>query len=152
MAEKDSVFFTNLSDLRSSLSDNNEQKYKLDLHDDEDDFFVEDYEGQLSVDVFDKGTDIVVKSTIAGVRPEDLDISIHDDLLTIRGKRTLDQEVEEKNYYYRECYWGGFSRSIILPEEVQADKIEAGLKNGVLTIILPKANKTKVINIKVEKD
>lgn len=110
-----------------------------------------DYEeGQLSIDVYQTPDSIVVKSTIAGVRPEDIDISINNDLLTIRGRREMIERIREENYLYRECYWGSFSRSIILPVEVEAEKIEAYLENGVLTVALPKAKSAKQISIKVK--
>jgi HSP20 family protein len=107
-------------------------------------------EGQLSIDVFEEDGNLVVKSTIAGVRPENIDIAINHDMLTIRGKREEIKKAAEENYLYRECYWGSFSRSIILPFEVRADKVEAELENGVLTITLPKAKITKEISIKVK--
>lgn len=114
-------------------------------------WFGNDYnEGQLSIDVFQTDKNIVVKSTIAGVRPDDLDISLHNDMLTIRGKRQMDEEIAEEDYLYRECYWGAFSRSVILPCEVKADKIEALLENGVLTVILPKAKVVKQKEIRVK--
>lgn len=112
----------------------------------------EGYEGQLSVDVYQTSESVVIKSTIAGVRPEDIDISIQNDMITIRGQRQKEEEVEEENYFYQECYWGGFSRSIILPIEVRTDKIDAVLKDGVLTITLPKVKKSKAITIRVKKD
>jgi HSP20 family protein len=106
-------------------------------------------EGQLSIDVYQTPDTLVVKSTIAGVKPEDIDISINNDMLTIRGKREHDKTIKEDAYLFRECYWGSFSRSIILPVEVETDKIEAILENGVLTVILPKARSAKQISIKV---
>ncbi len=113
----------------------------------------DDYSGQLAVDVYQTDDDIIIKSTIAGVRPEDIDISINNDMVTIRGKREKDHEVADENYYYRECYWGGFSRSIILPCDVKVDRIKASMKNGVLTIILPKATKvSKVTVVKVKEE
>lgn len=112
-----------------------------------------DYAGQLAVDVFQTKDEIVIKSTIAGVRPEDIDISINNDMITIRGKRDKDHEVADEDYFYRECYWGGFSRSIILPCEVKIDRIKAAMKNGVLTITLPKATKvSKVTVVKVKEE
>jgi len=111
----------------------------------------EDYEeGQLSVDVFQTKDAIVIKSTIAGVKPEDIDISINNDMVTIRGKREIDETISEDDYFYQECYWGGFSRSIILPVEIMPDKVDASLKNGVLTVTLPKAKKSQAFNIKVK--
>lgn len=94
-------------------------------------------EGQLSVDVFRDREDLVVRSTVAGVKPEDVDISMHGDLLTIRGKRRSEREVEEHQWFYRECYWGSFSRTIVLPYEVQTDRAKASLKNGVLEVRIP---------------
>ncbi|MFA7319543.1 MAG: Hsp20/alpha crystallin family protein [Parcubacteria group bacterium] len=109
----------------------------------------EDGEGQLTIDVYQTDNDVVIKSTIAGVKPEDLDVSIVNDMITIRGERRRDDEVGEENYYYQECYWGGFSRSIILPVDVLADKIEASMKNGILTIKMPKADNTRTKKIQV---
>ncbi|PLX24650.1 hypothetical protein C0580_04585 [Candidatus Parcubacteria bacterium] len=106
-------------------------------------------EGQLSVDVYQDKSNIIIKSTIAGVEPEDIDITFDNDMITVRGKRKKDLTVDEGDYFYQECYWGGFSRSIILPVEVQEEKIKATIKNGVLTITLPKA-KRKDVNIEVE--
>jgi HSP20 family protein len=111
----------------------------------EDDF----EEGQLSIDVFETPNQIVVKSTIAGVKPENLDISINEDILTIRGERQAEEKIKEEDYLYRECYWGAFSRSIILPCEIKPNKIKADIENGVLTIVLPKEKPSKEINIKV---
>ena len=107
-------------------------------------------EGQLSVDVFQTPDHIVIKSTIAGVKPDDIDIAINNDMITIRGERTQEHEVEEEDFFYQECYWGAFSRSIILPVEVKAEEVEASLKNGVLTIKLPKAKKSKSIAVRVK--
>lgn len=106
-------------------------------------------EGQLSIDVYQTPSKLVIKSTIAGVKPENIDISINNDMLTIRGKRLCQEEISEENYLIKECYWGGFSRSVILPVEVEAEKVEATLDNGVLTVILPKAKNAKQISIKV---
>jgi len=111
----------------------------------------EDYEeGQLSIDVYQNAGNIIVKSTIAGVKPEDIDISLDNDMLTIRGKRTMEIKVRDEDYLYRECYWGNFSRSIILPVDVIPEKIEATLENGVLTVVLPKAKQSKQVMIKVK--
>jgi len=106
-------------------------------------------EGQLSIDVYQTPDKLVVKSTIAGVKPENIDISINNDMLTIRGKRELIEKISEDNYLIKECYWGGFSRSVILPVEVDAESVEAALDNGVLTVTLPKARNAKQFSIKV---
>ncbi|PIP26443.1 MAG: hypothetical protein CO140_02340 [Candidatus Moranbacteria bacterium CG_4_9_14_3_um_filter_40_7] len=107
-------------------------------------------EGQLTIDVYQTESDIVIKSTIAGVKPEDLDVAINNDMVTVKGERKSEEQVPEENYYYQECYWGKFSRSVILPVDVLAEKIEASMKNGILTIRLPKAdvNKTKKIQVR----
>lgn len=110
----------------------------------------ENYDGQLSVDVYQTEKDIVIKSTIAGVKQDDIDISLNDDMITIRGIREPQEEIQKEDYFYQECYWGGFSRSIILPVEVRSDKAEAVLENGILTITLPKVNKIKTTTIKVK--
>ena len=106
-------------------------------------------EGQLTIDVYQTDTDIVIKSTIAGVKPEDLDISITNDMITVKGERKNEEVVEGDNYYYQECYWGSFSRSVVLPVDVISEKAEASLKNGILTIRLPKADTTKTKRIQV---
>ncbi len=106
-------------------------------------------EGQLTIDVYQTDDDIVIKSTIAGVKPEDLDVNINNDMVTIRGERKQEEEVDQENYYYQECYWGPFSRSVILPVEIVAEKAEATMKNGILTIRLPKADTTKTRKIQV---
>ena len=107
-------------------------------------------EGELSLDVYQTPTEIVIKSTIAGVNPEDLKISLHNDLLTIKGKREEDATIKEEDYFYKECYFGSFSRSIILPAEVDNHKVDAVLENGVLIITLQKINSNK-IEIKTKK-
>jgi len=109
----------------------------------------EDAEGQLTIDVYQTDNDIVIKSTIAGVKPEDLDVAINNDMVTIKGERKNDDVIPADSYYYQECYWGGFSRSILLPVDIISDKAEASLKNGILTIRLPKADVTKVKKIQV---
>jgi HSP20 family protein len=106
-------------------------------------------EGQLTIDVYQTDNDIVIKSTIAGVKPEDLDVSINNDMVTVKGERKNEEVVENGNYYYQECYWGGFSRSVLLPVDVIPEKADASLKNGILTIRLPKADTTKTKKIQV---
>lgn len=111
---------------------------------------VTEEEGELTLDIYDKGDSIVIQSTVAGVKPEDLDISITNDSVSIRGKRERMEEVEEKNYYYKELFWGTFSRSIILPEEIEEDLAEATIKHGLLTIRLPKKKRGIVQKLKVK--
>ena len=109
-------------------------------------------EGQLSVDVYQTKDNIVIKSTIAGVKPEDIDIAIDNDMITVRGERKEEESVKDDDYFYQECYWGSFSRSVVLPMEVKPDEAEASLKNGVLTVVLPKAKKNKSVAVKVKSE
>lgn len=111
----------------------------------------ESEEGQLTLDVYQDGDDIVVKSTIAGVRPEDLDVTINNDMVSIQGERKRDEEVLDSSYYYQELYWGSFSRSVILPSEVDPEKSEATMENGILTVRLPKKSAAEKKKLKVEK-
>lgn len=110
----------------------------------------EEQEGQLTVDVFQDDENIVIQSTIAGVAPDDLDVSITNDMVTIRGERRQPYEIDTEDYFYQECYWGTFSRSIILPIEIDSDRAEAKIKNGVLTIRIPKANAAMTRKLKVK--
>ncbi len=129
-----------------------EDEYEEEEDETEEDWTDEEYheEGQLSIDVYQNKKELIIKSTIAGVKPEDIDIAINNDMLTIRGKREMITEIEEEDYLFKECYWGAFSRSVILPVEVQANKIDATLENGVLTVILPKAKVNNQVSIKVK--
>jgi len=104
----------------------------------------EESEGQLAVDVFHDQERIVIKSTIAGARPEDLKISLHNDLLMIKGRRDVGEDVAEENFLFKECYWGPFSRSIILPAAVENKRVEAEIENGILTITLYKSAPSKI--------
>jgi len=106
-------------------------------------------EGQLAVDVYQTDSELVIQSTIAGLKPEDLDITAQGDTVIIRGKRE-NIEKEEKNYFYQECYWGSFSREIILPVEADASRAEATMVEGVLTIRIPKIEKDKKKKIVVK--
>lgn len=106
-------------------------------------------EGQLTIDVFQTDDDVVIQSTIAGVSDKDLDISVTNDMVTIKGSRTPEQKVRPLDYYYQELYWGAFSRSIILPVDVDADNARASMKNGILTIRLPKLDRIRTKKIKV---
>ncbi|MGC9611067.1 MAG: Hsp20/alpha crystallin family protein [Minisyncoccia bacterium] len=112
----------------------------------------EDGEGTLTVDVYQDGDYIIVQSTIAGVKDDELDVNITKESVTIRGKRERREEIKEKDYFYQELFWGTFSRSIILPEEVDPGESTAALKNGVLTIKMPKADRSKVKKLKVKSD
>lgn len=107
-------------------------------------------EGELTVDVYQTGDAIVIKSMIAGVRPEDLDISITRDMITIRGKREEERIAKDDDYFARELYWGTFSRTIQLPEEIDVDEAEAVEKHGLLILKLPKLDKKRQSKLKVK--
>lgn len=110
----------------------------------------EEAEGELAVDVYQTASAFIIESTIAGVNPEDIDVSLTPESITIKGKREKEERIKTENYIHQECYWGRFSRTIILPQEIDPDKVQASIKNGVLKITLPKLNKTKTKKIKVK--
>ncbi|MCK4781840.1 Hsp20/alpha crystallin family protein [Candidatus Parcubacteria bacterium] len=109
-------------------------------------------EGQLVVDVFQTDSEIVIQSPVAGVKPEDLDISIENDIITIRGERKKPggSDAGGPKYLYQECWWGAFSRKIVLPEEVNPEEISASMKKGILTIKLPIIHREKERKISVK--
>lgn len=148
--DKDFLNDAKANDFFANHFQSDNDSFYSDLDENENLGFDHEHEGQLAVDVFQTKDAVFVRAAVAGVKPEDLDISLHNDMLTIRGKREIDQKISEEDYYYRECYWGGFSRAIILPTDVLADKISASFKHGILTIILPKADSERRIGINVD--
>lgn len=105
-------------------------------------------EGALALDVYVTDSQVIVRSVIAGVRPEDIVIALHNDLLTIRGERREEQSKEGRQYMVQECYWGAFSRSVVLPVPVQADSAKATMHDGVLTITLTRSE-PKAVTVRV---
>ena len=105
---------------------------------------------ELTVDVYQTPDNIIVKTMVAGVNPDDLDISITRDMITISGSREEKHIISEDDYFSKELYWGSFSRSITLPEEVDIDGAEAIEKHGLLTLKLPKVNKERKTRLKVK--
>ena len=105
-------------------------------------------EGQLAVDVYQTDSELVIQSAIAGVKPENLDITIEGDVITIKGRRKRPLE-EEGDYFTQECYWGAFSRQLIAPVEIDPSRVKASLKEGVLTIRMPKIQRDKKRKINV---
>ena len=105
--------------------------------------------GQLAVDVYETKERLVVKARTAGVNKSDLDVSIADNTLSIRGTLSAGVEDDVENYFVQECYWGEFSRSIVLPVPVKEDEVEANLKDGVLTITFTKVKQDTVKKIQV---
>ena len=108
-------------------------------------------EGELTVDVYQTDEEIVIQSAIAGMDAEDLDIFIENDLVSIKGNRAKPFSNEKKSYFYQECYWGPFSREIILPEEVDPSRINATMKQGVLTIRIPKVERERKRKVRIAK-
>jgi len=109
-------------------------------------------EGQLTIDVYQTPSEIVVESAIAGVKPEDIDVNATSDSISIKGSRHREKEVKDDDYFYQECYWGRFSRSIILPQEVDPENAEVSFKDGILSIRLPKLarKKTRKLHVKID--
>jgi len=110
----------------------------------------ENEEAELTVDVYQTPTDIIVQTMVAGVKPEDLELTIARDMITVRGKREESRTVNEENFFTKELYWGAFSRTILLPAEVDPEEAEAIEKHGLLTIKLPKIDKDKKTSVKVK--
>lgn len=110
----------------------------------------EEEEAQLTVDLYQTQTDIIVQTMIAGVMPENLSIIITRDMITIKGKREENRSINSENYFVQELYWGAFSRIISLPEEIDPEESEAVEKHGLLIIKLPKVNKEKKTQLKVK--
>jgi len=112
--------------------------------------WLEEEEGQLAIDVFQTPNEIVIKTMVAGVKPDTLDIQISRDMVTLRGSRKTSSETKEEDYFYRELYWGSFSRTILLPAEVEVEEAEAIEEHGLLTLKLPKIDKERKTKLKVK--
>lgn len=110
----------------------------------------EEEEGQLTIDVYQTNTEIVIKSPVAGVKMADLDVTITNDMVTIKGRRENEEKLPKENYFFQELYWGPFSRSVILPTEIEIDQAKAILKDGILTIRLPKIEKESAKKLSIE--
>lgn len=113
-------------------------------------FDAEPEEGELTIDVYQTPSEIVIKSMVAGVKPEDLDISITRDMVTIKGKRETERFIKDEDYYHQELYWGSFSRAIMLPAEIEVEEADAIEKHGLLIIRLPKIDKNKQTRLRVK--
>ncbi len=150
MAKEKKSFFERLTGTIKMSEDKEEAlDESSDTVDAIDDFEEDEKDGELTVDVYQTGEMIIIKAMIAGVRPEDLDISITRDIVTIHGKREEERTAKEDDYFVKELYWGSFSRSISLPEEIDVDEAEAIEKHGLLILKLPKLDKKKQSKLKV---
>jgi len=108
-----------------------------------------DQDGELVVDVFETEADFVVSTAIAGVQIKDLDISLEKDMMIIKGSRCDPHESHDKKYFYQECYWGPFSRKVVLPENIDIDKADAQMDKGILTVKIPKREAKEKVGVKV---
>ena len=151
----------NSDDIFAELAKARSSSARVEIETDEDDEpdnggasreITEEAEGQLTVDVFQDEDNIYVQSAVAGIDSDNLDVNITKEAVTIRGKREKTHKVSEESYFYQECFWGTFSRSIVLPEEVDPDRSTASLKNGVLTVKMPKFDRKRVRSVKVRAD
>lgn len=129
-------------EIKPHLVDNGKMTREENIFDEE--------EGQLAIDVYQDNNNIVIEAPVAGVSIDDLDVDITSESVAIKGKRERYGREEKRDYFVQECYWGKFSRSVILPEEIDTDRATASLKNGILKIILPKTDKKKTKKIKIK--
>lgn len=107
-------------------------------------------EGQLPVDVYQTANEIVIRTFVAGVRPDELNVSISRDMVVIEGSRDERDSIDDSDYFTRELFWGSFSRTILLPQEVDVDACTAGAKDGLLSIIMPKLDKARQTKLRVK--
>lgn len=107
-------------------------------------------EGQLPVDVYQTPSEIVIHAFVAGVRPDELNISINSEMVEIEGMRAEREQVSPSDYFTRELFWGSFSRSVLLPQEVDVEAASASAKDGLLTVILPKIDKARQTKLRVK--
>lgn len=113
-------------------------------------FLEEDSVGQLAVDVSQTPDSIVIKAMVAGVKPEDLDVSITRDMVTVRGRRMEEAALSNNDYFLKELYWGEFARTIVLPAEIEAEEADAQERHGLLIIRLPKIDKHRQTRLRVK--
>ena len=108
-----------------------------------------DQDGELVIDVFETNSDFVVLAAIAGIQIKDIDISLEKDMMVIKGNRCDPHDNADKKYFYQECYWGPFSRKIVLPENIDIDKADAQIDKGILTVKIPRNESANKIGVKV---
>ncbi len=107
-------------------------------------------DGQLVVDVYETEKELIIQSAIAGIKTEQIDISLENDILIIKGERDNPSKDKEKRYFLKECYWGPFSKEIILPREIDTSRIDAKVKEGILTVRMQKIERAKSKKISIE--
>jgi len=130
---------------------NTDERHEVNREEKQDDWVEEENsEGELSMDVYQTPDEIIIKAMIAGVKPENLDVDISRDMVTVKGYREEQKHVDEEDYFYRELYWGSFSRTILLPQEIEPEEASATEKHGLLEIHLPKIDRKKSTKLKVK--
>ena len=110
----------------------------------------EEVEAELTVDLYQTPSEVIVQTMVAGVQPDNLNIIITRDMITIKGKREENQSINKDDYFVQELYWGSFSRTISLPEEINPEEAEAIEKHGLLIIRLPKIDKHRETKLKIK--
>lgn len=145
MANRDDDLFT-MDELESDFLEDETENAGDDKQSED---WLGDAPGQLAVDVYQTKEDVIVVAPVPGVGKGDIDLSIVESTLTIRGTRKEEDSVRTSDYLVQECYWGEFSRSIILPVQVKEDEAEAELKDGMLTVKIPKTEQDKVKKISI---
>ncbi|MFP4617055.1 MAG: Hsp20/alpha crystallin family protein [Candidatus Paceibacterota bacterium] len=141
----------NIEEEEEDYEDEEDQEVEQSEEDHQDDGI--DYseeEGELAVDMYETNNDILIKTVVSGVKPEELDISITRERVTIKGSRVPERAFEGSNYHIQELYWGPFSRTVDLPQEVEVDEAEAIAKHGLLILKLPKINKERETKLRVK--
>jgi len=146
---KKKSFFEKLTGIVRADDQNNDQQFDEQIENELEEIETET-EGQLAIDMYQTPSEIVVKTMIAGVKQEDLDVSITRDMVIIKGKRDESNSTAGNDYFHKELYWGSFSRTIILPQEINVDESEAINKNGLLIIKMPKIDKHRQAKLKIK--
>ncbi len=160
--EKRSIFERLLGTVRLEENENDYGSYSalkkntpdpsahIQVHSDKDESLTEEDEGQLSVDMYETDKEIIIEAMIAGVRPDDIQLNITRDQVTIRGKRESNTQVNENNYFIKELFWGAFARTVNLPHEIIIEEADAIEKHGLLIVRLPKLDKNRQSKIRVK--
>ena len=138
------------------MNGHNDREYEEGMPEDDQDVeskdapTADDHDGQLGVDVYETSNAIIIKAMVAGVKKNDLEISISRESVTLRGERYDTNAPDDATYIYQELYWGSFARTVELPDEVDIDHAEATEKNGLLVITLPKGDKKRTTKLEIE--
>jgi len=150
MSKYNTGFFGKIKGVMNIGNKDTDLENEEELVETEESILKDEEEGQLAVDMFQTPSEIVIKTMVAGVRPEDLDISITRDMVTIHGQRLESEEVLANDFFHQELYWGSFARTIVLPAEIEIEEAEAKSQHGLLTLILPKIDKNRQSKLKVK--